>query len=209
MTAPGAVARSDLERVIAEDLYGERLWLRVGEATWSQLRARLKPDYYDDPRLPRHLIVLAMDMTFLHGRELLSFFTAGRDAQKAAALKDGITWKDYAAYGATKGQSRWFEDWGETLNLRLFHLRHNRPNPRRRLDTSAAKKGDPISHLGINQQVTAMADDVVRLWDEFREAIAAKGDERLVALLDRAKGEADKRAEAARSHIDGLLNLVP
>lgn len=207
MTAPPRVARGELERVIELDLYNERLWVRVGQAIWSTLRKRFKGPFHTHPRLPKHLIVLALDSAFLHGRELLSFFMADRSARSTAEGKDGITWNDYEPYGAHQGHSAWFRDWEETMNLRLFHVRYNRSQPRHIRNTASKGKGDLIADLGINQEVDEMAREVVRLWDEFRNGIVAKSDRRLVRILDIAQKEADKRASAAAQRIEDVLDF--
>jgi hypothetical protein len=85
-------------------------------------------------------------------------------------------------------------------------MRYNRPQPRHIRNTRTKKRGAPIADLDINQKVDDMAQEVVRLWDEFRNGIDANGDHRLVQLLDVAKYEADKRASAAAKRIEEILD---
>lgn len=86
-------------------------------------------------------------------------------------------------------------------------MRYDRAQPRHIKNTATKNKGAAIKDLDINQAVDEMEQEVVRLWDEFRNGIDAKSDRRLVHLLDVAKKEADKRASASAKRIEDVLDF--
>jgi hypothetical protein len=90
MSTPNQLPLGELKRIIREDLLEELRWLLVGQTTWEAVRRLVPVDPHRDERPPDHLVMLAMNSAFVHGRTLLEFFIATTDRQDLIEARDGI-----------------------------------------------------------------------------------------------------------------------
>lgn len=201
MSTPSLFPVAALERIIREDLYEELRWLLVGESTWVTVRRLVPDDPHRDDRLPNHLVMLAMNSAFVHGRTLLEFFTATAKQQETIEARDGVTWKQFGPYGAVKQNSNWSTRWEEVLNARLFHIRYNRPQP---IQTKRGRaKGQPITDLHIKLEVSAITHEVLEKWRDFTGSLSRPS---LKVALSSSLKKAEGYALRASVQIEQLLS---
>lgn len=201
MSTPSQLPLGELERIIRVDLYEELRWLLVGQTTWETVRRLVPADPHRDERLPDHLVMLAMNSAFVHGRTLLEFFTATTDQRDQIEVRDGVTWKQFELHGAAQQHSGWLARWDEVLNARLFHIRYNRPQP---MHTKRGSLRDqPIADLDIKFEVSAIADEVLKKWTEFTGQVSSK--RVLQGALRSSRKKADGHGLRAREQIELLL----
>lgn len=184
------IPKSELERVINEDLYNDLRDLLIAEAAWKLLAPLAESDPIWE-RFPHHIQTTLSDSALLHGRGLLTFFTATKQQRLSDEQHLGVNWRNYASWGAGKQSSIWLKRWKLVLNARMFHISRIRPH---------VDDAEGLSHL--NQQVSNLASEVLTCWDVFTNSIT---DQPIRSLLDEARTRALDEAAFAATRVREIM----
>jgi hypothetical protein len=183
---------------VIRNLENEWLWMLMAAETWRWIKNH--PDE-TEPRppyaqrvFPPHLVVLALDAAFLHGRNLYEFFgmkgTGHISPHPDPGQSARASW-----FGFPTQTSMWWDEWERALHKRLFHIEADRSSKGAKSDTT------PDKAHNINEQALYMVQDLHQLWDSLVGATSVNRAvrERLGAL----RTQAMKRTESLRRWFEG------
>lgn len=115
-----------------------------------------------------HMDVYAMDSTFLHARALFEFFVKKQTGNHYSAEQ----------FVGTVQPSDYYENWAYPLHSHLMHAQ-DRSRPRKLKSQDGEKD--------LNKMPVYFANEVLRLWKDFEEALCKSCDEQKRSLGDVAR----------------------
>jgi len=163
----------DREEYIERHLFNELRWMLAAATEWSIQKEQLALEISG-----YHMDVFAMDSTFLHARALFEFFlnpTKGNYYGRTEFTSANL---------ASDSYSNKVSGWSGPLHSHLMHAQDRSKG--RKLET-------PDGAKDLNEMPVYFAREVLRLWEEFEDALLNSGDQqdrRLGSLARKKRNEA-------------------